>query len=316
MMHGSARRRTSAVAATLALVGLLAGCSAGTGTAGTPTPGAAGSTPTSTLPAPASTAPAPSPSASPEPLWVSYFYPAKVGYHCTIGEKLVSPVTGGGALTITAVSSNTVTSLAEVGSGRQYVVHSRTTTTSRQTGPYAFKVPTTVQDFTVGYVIAEDGTLQAPQQTVDASGFVVSFAGFVVYPSVEDLRTGASRESIVVAAGTSKVPAFAAQIRAATSDGSSTIRVSMTFKVTGVPGKTIVTPIGTFRDTVGLHLEVVSVSALNAKAGSPTAQQLTAAFQALGTANITLYWARGVGRVETVSKTAFGTDILKATSCH
>lgn len=249
--------------------------------------------------------------------WAAYFFPPVVGDSCTLVERPIVSNIAGNTITTTGSLTDTVLAVRSTGRSTLYSVRSRSHVGTTQTSPPAESTGTSPinQDLVLGYQAASNGTLLAPEQSIHQGGIDFNLTGFVVYPPVASLRAGDSRTSTVQASASSTNPAYAKQIAAATDDQSSTLRWAMTFRVVGKPAKTIVTPAGTFTDDVGVQVSVIGITALNAKASEVSQSQFAAALK-LFMPTTTVYWARGVGIVESISRGLLGNTVQTLHGCN
>jgi len=246
--------------------------------------------------------------------WASYFYPRKTGYTCTLAEEPLVTELPGDKLTITNQETNTVRSVGTTADGLTYTIANTAIMTSTHSDPsVAAEAPSRTATQT-SFVVTPSGKIDAPQQDVRQSDVEFDFQGFVVYPTVEELKAGIDQTSSVIAAISSTSPAVQSELRPSIADGTNSLRFKLDFKVAGLGSKTITTPAGTFRDTVGMMITITSAAPLNAVSGSVTANQLTSALKTL-VSSTEVWWARGVGRIEKVQTSVFGKDVMRLASC-
>lgn len=256
--------------------------------------------------------------------WARYFFPARAGYSCELASGQSSQSIAGTTFVTSSSLTDTVEATGAAAAGEVVSVKEASTTTSSSSGSSGSgssssgsssspSAPSTA-DVTLRYLVANDGSLLAPQQNVDQGSLRYRFSGFVVYPSVQSLRAGESRTSTIYASMSATTPAVAKQLAASTNDGSSTLRLRLTFKVVPAPTRTVRSPAGIFDNTVGVTVSMVSAVPLNAAHGVG-ASGLSTVLKLLSPAS-TLYWAQGVGLVEALVRSPFGTTTLLLTGCH
>jgi hypothetical protein len=220
----------------------------------------------------------------------------------------------GDRLTTTASDTYTLTALQQLPTGLRYNVRLQTRTATTHSQRSATLTPPLTSDLRVQYLLANNGEVQAPQQEVKQYGEDITFDGFVIYPTVEELKAGKSRNSTITASVTSTDPSLSAQMRAQTNDGSATIRMRLVYRVIGAQSRSITTAHAVYRDVVGVKMSVLSVTPVNAAPGSPTARQLSTALKSFNS-GATVWWARGVGLIANEDDSAFGKDVLSLSRC-
>lgn len=233
--------------------------------------------------------------------WAAYFFPPVVGDRCILsgstttdfGDKLTTP--GGTTETVLAVRSTGASIAYSIG-----VATTQANTPGNSTG-----IHLSGPQFVVHYEAMSDGSLLAPEASVPRDGIDLNTSDYILYPSVTSLLAGASRTSTVLATMSSTNPAVASQFAAATSNHSPTVRANVTFRVVGEPARRIVTPAGIFTNDVGVKVSLTGLSSLNVKLDK-SEQSLMQAELKLFTPTTTLYWARGVGLVESISVSPLG----------
>jgi hypothetical protein len=231
-------------------------------------------------------------------------------------ERPVVTTVAGNTIKSTGSMTDTVVAVHPTTRSVVYAIRSRTHVSTSQTNPPPGfpAIGPTNQDFLLHYQVLSNGTLLAPEQSVRASGIDYRFTGFVVYPSVATLRAGGNRSTTVQVSVSSTNPAYARQLAAASDDHSSTLRYTATFRVVGLPAKKIVTPAGTFTDDVGVEVSAEGVTPLNVSPDGVSRSQLEKAVRAF-TPTTTVYWARGVGMIESFTHSIFGTDVQTFNGC-
>lgn len=297
---------TCSVAAVIALA--LAGCSSSTDSAPISTSAAAA---TSSQESGTSSTPTPTATEAPEPAaastgWAEYFYPAQAGAGCTLTLK---PQKVGGGVSTFGSLKQTVKSVTAKDDALIYQLGIRSL--SGATGPGTKKAKPTTQTLT--YRITSDGTVDVPWAIGDAPGLKYEFDGFLVYPSVEDLKAGKSTTSTIKAKATPTDKALAKELKKQTTDKSSTLKMTFKIEVSGLPSKKpIKTKAGTYTDYVGLKTSIVQAIITNST--DKEHSDLTSTIAAFGGAN-SIYFAHNVGMVKSVTGTILGDAVFTASTC-
>jgi hypothetical protein len=216
-------------------------------------------------------------------LWAQYFVPARDGYTCTYVSQ---PDIG---LTANTASTQKVTDVKNTGAGLVITVRTDVTldvVMGDLSRPGMPTVGPTRMQIDQSYTIAADGTLHAPPFTVAAQVPAMSTSAAVVYPSVEDLRAGKTRDTTVTAS--MNLPVGAVEPTA-----SSSMRISETIRIGGADPKTITTPSGTYTDVVGVTMTILDLDMSGIPGLGPMdIDTLKATMPAM-----TMWYARGVGPV-------------------
>jgi hypothetical protein len=255
----------------------------------------------------------PGPGGEEGPTWLAYLTQARVGYACTFEATAEF-----GPITTTSTSTQRVTGVETTAEGTR--IDLSVTTTTETSGDVGVEVPdqTFTQDLT--YIVGNDGTMSAPGPAGfaagPAEGFDVDVSGAIVFPSIEDLRDGADRQSSMEISMTPTDPAIIAELEQLVAPGDTALELRLDAVLEGVDPETITTPAGEYSDVVGVAMEITDIEFLNP---SPAlGSELGLVQQMLGTMMPTTvtWFARGVGVVRTdVEAGLTGTSASELTGC-
>ncbi len=245
-----------------------------------------------------STSDGPSTSAPATGDWADYFTPARVGHTCTLtgdtdtGALTETYTTRRSVTAVTATDAEAVINVAEV-----RMRYSTQPGSDRQLFPWRDERELT-------YTVAADGTLHTPAL---ANVVLVNNPYTddpVVYPTVEDLRAGRGRESVVTLLGSSADDV---------AEGAPATR--LTILVEGVDTSPVRAPAGTFSDVVVVKVTPIDAEQVNVSAEEQAQldEQEGQLLSLLG--ETTTWYARGVGPVR--SELVIGPQriVLEANEC-
>jgi pimeloyl-ACP methyl ester carboxylesterase len=220
--------------------------------------------------------------------WSSYL-PVIAGRTCTY--RATSTV---GQFTSVAQQTSVIPSAQLEADGVHFSIRSTTTTTT--TGPGTTPQAQS-QMLTYFYALANNGTVRVSPGNIAKSGLSFTYSGFEVWPTVAALRQGQSITTTMTARFSATTAALRAELNKAL-NGQDSIDSTVTFKVGPAPPiGPIVTQAGTFTNTIGVRVVLVSEHEAHAPAG--TDAQVIKVAHAFGPGTTDVYFARGIGIVET-----------------
>ena len=221
--------------------------------------------------------------------WASYL-PVVAGRVCTSTSTSTF-----GQFKSVATGTSTIIAPKLAPDGVHFSLQNVTNVTT--TGP-GTPTQTQSQTMTYPYVLANDGTVRASPGDITKSGISFTYSGFEVWPTIGALRQGQSTTTTITATLEGTTPATKSALQQALNNGQDSATVSVTFKIGPAPPlSSISTPAGTFRNLVGVQEQIVSANAPGAPAG--TDSDITSVASALGEGKTDVYFAQGVGIVET-----------------
>lgn len=228
--------------------------------------------------------------------WVDYFHPARVGRTCISRETATV-----GDFSATSTLTQRITKVSMETDGIHLTLNAHTRTVSKGGLPGdAGGAEETSKDYT--YVIANDGRLKAPAQSVPLDdNMKAKVHGFVVYPSVVDLIAGRGSTSNLDITLTAKNDAGRQMIKETVGGGQTALKMRLQMKVDPVARKTITVPLGTFKDVVGLSLTLSDLDFLNAAPSQATTLGGIADALVSSATPTTVWFARGTGQIRTDS---------------
>ena len=220
--------------------------------------------------------------------WASYL-PVIAGRTCTYRATSTF-----GQFTSVSQQTSIIPSAQLEADGVHFTIRSTTTTTT--TGP-GTPAQTQTETLTYPYLLANNGTVRVSPGNISKSGLSYTYSGFEVWPTVAALRQGQSVTTTMTVRLSATTAALRAELAKAL-NGQSGIDATVTFKVGPAPilGP-IVTSDGTFANTIGVQVSLVSEHEANAPPGTDAGIMKLA--RAFGPGKTDIYFARGVGPVET-----------------
>jgi hypothetical protein len=167
----------------------------------------------------------------------------------------------------------------------------------------------------IEYLVLKDGQFEAPvENEVDLGGEFV-YHGHVVYPSISAITSGKSENTHVSFSYSPSTPTGIKDMEALTKGRSKTLNGVVDFRVSGQVRNSLPTSDGTFHDVVGLDVDPVSFTVLNA-VNTATASLLAADYEKSASAETTTIWyAPGFGSVSLWQTTTSGKTVVADAHC-
>ena len=203
--------------------------------------------------------------------------------------------------TAETVLTRKYTDVREESDGTHFTLEGTTesaTITEEQYGE-AERLPTLSETEAVGYVLGTDGLLRSEPQLFNRGNLEADADGFIVYPSIKEVREGKSASSSMTASVRSSDPETQAELEDSLEPGESEMEMRIDYKVAGFPPEEISTPAGTFTDVVGVSVEIEDVEALNANEEARRDMDGMAELVKAFGGTPTVWFARDVGVVQT-----------------
>ena len=234
------------------------------------------------------------------PHWREYM-PVREGQVCTYSST--GEVMG---ITAKTVLTQKYTDVREEPDGTHFMLESATetaTSTEEQYGE-AEGLPSLSETESLEYVLGADGLLRSEPQLFNRGNLEANVDGFIVYPSIKEVREGKSASSSMTASVRSSDPATQAELEESLETGESEMKVRLDYKVTGVPPEEVSTPSGTFTDVVGVSIEIEDIEMLNANEAARREMDGIAELLTDLSGTPIVWFARDVGVVQTETEGA------------
>jgi hypothetical protein len=247
--------------------------------------------------------------------WKDFFQPFKVGGMCSLTSN--SRVAGSGATEVRKITNRELRSVHVARRKEGEWVKVVSTSHVRYTGPDSPSASSGTRTYIYG--LMHDGTVRTPQQDITSTGLSFAFEGFLVYPTIEQLRARGSKTTLI--SGRLSEPG---QVDATKKIASETkghvpyLDLELKFSIQGLPPHPIATPAGRFTDVVGLKVSLISMKPTNVAPSSDLAKgfsQASGAFSLLF-GDTSVWWARGHGVVETDTSTLIGITTEQFAGCR
>jgi hypothetical protein len=236
-------------------------------------------------------------------LWAAYFYPARSGYECTYQAELDGLVPG------TMTQTQRVTAVEESDEGTRITVHSTARSELDAGAPVPTDLPATPVESDIVYVIARDGTLQTPAAFVDTAAVGGGIDGSIVYPSIENIRSGQAFESTL---------SMSMDLGESAPAGADAIEFRVGIRAEGEAPETITTPAGTYTDVVGVTISFTAFDFVGDLPGLDESGFDADTFEEMLVGlmpEITSWYARDVGLVSTESTSSMAGMSTELTGC-
>jgi len=247
--------------------------------------------------------------------WIDYF-PKDVGRSCRIELPSHSMRQGSSVITFSGGEQTKLLSIGRSSEGSLFTfrttIHAKQADSVPSDNPGIAPISSTQ---IVEYLVLKDGQFEAPlENQIDLQGEFV-YRGHVVYPSIASIASGKSEATHLSFSYAPSTPTGVADMEALTKGHGKILEGVVDYRVSGLLRDSLHTPNGTFHGVVGLDVDPIGFTVLNA-VNTSTASTLAADFEKSASAETTTIWyAPGLGSVSVWQRATSGKTVVADAHC-